>query len=81
MKQNLDFEPEIIEAIQAGQKIKAIKLLRESKGFDLIEAKALVDLYCQENNIAPAAGGSSGRLFIMIILVGLIYLVYHLFSN
>ena len=81
MKHSLDFEPPVIEAIHAGQKIKAIKLLRESRGLDLSEAKALVEQYCREKNISPPPRDSSGGIFGLIILAGLIYLAYRFLFN
>lgn len=38
-----DLPPEVIRAIERGRKIEAIKLLRESTGLGLANAKVLVD--------------------------------------
>jgi hypothetical protein len=38
-----ELPPEVIRAIQQGRKIEAIKLLRESTGLELANAKVLVD--------------------------------------
>jgi hypothetical protein len=38
-----DLPPEVIRAIERGRKVEAIKLLRESTGLGLANAKVLVD--------------------------------------
>ena len=38
-----ELPPEVIDAIRQGHKVEAIKLLRESKGLGLANAKVLVD--------------------------------------
>ena len=38
-----DLPPDVIQAVQKGQKIEAIKLLREATGLGLANAKVLVD--------------------------------------
>ena len=38
-----ELPPEVIDAIRQGRKVEAIKLLRESKGLGLANAKVLVD--------------------------------------
>lgn len=48
-----DLPPEVIRAIERGRKIEAIKLLRESTGLGLANAKVLVDKVARRR--APAA--------------------------
>jgi ribosomal protein L7/L12 len=40
-----DLPPQVVAALERGQKIEAIKLLRELKGIGLKEAKEAVDDY------------------------------------
>lgn len=45
--------PEVAAAIQSGRTIEAIKLLRESTGLGLAEAKAAVDHYARTQGAPP----------------------------
>ena len=45
--------PEVAAAIQSGRTIEAIKLLRESTGLGLAEAKAAVDHYVRTQGAPP----------------------------
>ena len=76
--------PDVINALQKGQKIEAIRLMREQTGLGLKESKDAVDAYQQLH--LPAAGGlSPGQVSdtgsgiwwaVALVLVGLIiYLV------
>jgi len=38
-------EPEVLNALDSGNKIQAIKVLREKRGIGLQEAKDIVDAY------------------------------------
>ncbi len=46
--------PEVVAAIESGRTIEAIKLLRESTGIGLTEAKEAVDAYIRRRNLPPA---------------------------
>jgi ribosomal protein L7/L12 len=45
MKDNVELEKEVIEAIHQGQTVTAIKILRAKRGIGLKESKLLVDAY------------------------------------
>ena len=45
----IDLPQEAIEALERGQKIQAIAILRESRGLDLTQAKSIVDEYVASN--------------------------------
>lgn len=49
--------PEVVAAIESGRAIEAIKLLRQSTGLGLAEAKSVVDHYVRSRNMpeAPSA--------------------------
>lgn len=84
MNPDLKFEPAVIDAIQRGKKIEAIKILRESRNVDLKEAKDLVDQYYKENNVTPEPDretGSPASLLFFIIFIGICYFVYQLFNG
>ena len=73
------------EAIAAGRKIVAIKLLREATGLGLANAKVLVDRaaarHAEQNGgmAAPREEGGSGRLLVALALIGLAALAYRFF--
>jgi len=80
---NTELEPEVIEAIQSGRKIDAIKKLRELRGTDLKEAKGLVDSYCKDNVIkSPSVEKvSSNNGLIFLIFLGIAaYFLYQYFA-
>lgn len=50
-----DLPPDVIRAIERGRKIEAIKLLRESTGLGLANAKVLVDKAARRHGPPSAA--------------------------
>ncbi|MGZ5038849.1 MAG: ribosomal protein L7/L12 [Usitatibacter sp.] len=48
--------PDVVDALRRGNKIEAIKLLRQATGLGLAEAKARVDIY------ELAGGGKTGNV-------------------
>ena len=52
--------PSVLHAIQAGNKIEAIKLVREQTGLGLKEAKDAVDAYRRQS--PPMQGGAPGEV-------------------
>lgn len=76
---NTELEPEVIDAIQNGSKLAAIKKLRELRGIGLKESKALIDAYCAKNNIpSPSvqAANSRGGWILLIAICGLGYFLF-----
>ena len=47
--------PEVVSAIESGRRIEAVKLLRESRGLGLAEAKEAVDAYARSREAPEAA--------------------------
>jgi hypothetical protein len=54
--------PEVVAAIESGRRIDAVKLLRESRGLGLAEAKEAVDAYARSRGVAEAAPAPDGSL-------------------
>ncbi len=91
--QNTELEPEVIDLINAGKKIDAIKMLRELRNIGLKESKDIVDHYIDE---APDAdrtvgevesthggikrSGSSNKVIFMAIAVFIVFMIYKQFS-
>lgn len=59
-----DLETEIVSLLEAGQKIKAIKLYRERSGTSLIEAKDAVEAIATDHHM-PAKGGCLGVVLLV----------------
>lgn len=69
MRNKESLDGEVVEAIRAGQKVTAIKLLREKEGMGLKEAKDRVDLYCQQHKEELPQGDSNFGLLLVVVLV------------
>lgn len=78
---------EVIDAIKGGKKIVAIKLLRESTGLGLANAKVLVDRAAAKHvGASPSPAlvqeeNSVAKLFRMLLLVVLMYTLYKFLLN
>jgi hypothetical protein len=76
-----------IAALQQGNKIEAIKIVRQERGTGLKEAKDAVDLYVQGDPLlqgkfaAARAGSKRSFLLWLTILVALAWIGYYLFSK
>ena len=71
----------VLQAVDSGQKIKAIKLLREETGLGLQEAKHEIDLLAAKRQpVAPTMREEGGAgAIIKVIVGGLIVLAIYLF--
>jgi hypothetical protein len=67
---------QVISQIRAGRKIQAIKLLRESQGIGLKEAKHAVDAYMLANPSPQQAKSGSNGLVLIVALLLIAYVVY-----
>ncbi len=74
-----ELEPEVLEAINRGRKIDAIKRLTLSRNIGLKEAKDIIDQYI-DNNMSDEhvihRSGNSNRIINLIILALLFYGFY-----
>ena len=78
-----DLPVEVIAALERGQKIEAIKLLRELKGIGLKEAKEAVDDYAPERQpggVSVVQSGGHGGIFWLLGLLVLGVAVAWLFG-
>lgn len=58
--------------LRGGQKIKAIKRVREETGSGLKEAKEAVEAYARANGIEAASGSSGCLVILFAIATGLV---------
>lgn len=79
-KQEDSFEYQLIELLQAGRKIDAIKLFRERTGADLKQAKDAVEQIAAAGGITAASGSTksdgAGCLHILLLVAALIVEFY-----
>lgn len=76
MNSPTDLPGDVIEAIKAGQKIQAIKRLRDAEGLGLKEAKHAVDAYIRAHPTLQPPKSSSSGLAVIVFLGALAYLAY-----
>ena len=81
----VDLSPLAVRALMKGQKIEAIKIVREERGIDLMEAKELVEKYIRSDpaiqaELNNARLNSSGFAWILI-LIGLGILIWYFLAN
>ena len=79
---------DVVEAIRAGRKVVAIKLLRESTGLGLANAKVIVDRAAQQFSPGGAVfepyteeTAANGRLLVMLLALIVAYLGYRWFAG
>ena len=77
--------PLAVSALVKGQKIEAIKIVREERGIELIEAKEVVEKYIQSDPIIQAElknvrRNNSGYGWILLLIV-LGILVWYFLAN
>jgi hypothetical protein len=77
MNERIDLDSEVIEELEQGRKIGAIKILRTKRSIGLKEAKNLIDAYLAQNSYLKIEKpkSSSGP----IILLAIIFLAYALY--
>ena len=71
----------VIDAIQSGRKIEAIKSIREQYNLGLKEAKQVVDAYVDENGEDESeeprtVGITIERVILMLIVIAILYGLY-----
>lgn len=73
-----DLPADVISAIQANHKIKAIKLLREARGLGLKEAKHAVEAYARAKPmpLQPESSANILGLIVFLLLAG--YVAYQI---
>ena len=79
------YSGEIIAAVDSGNKIEAIKRLREETGLGLKEAKHAIDVLSRERRGDPATGagmseeGGAGGMIKMVVAIAVLLAVYFYF--
>jgi hypothetical protein len=84
MTESSELSPDVMQAIEAGRKIDAIKLLRAERGIDLKEAKDVIDQAVatyREANPEYEERSSSGGLSSIIGFVVLAAILYYVFTK
>ncbi len=85
MTEEQELSPEIYQALAAGRKIEAIKLIREETGLGLAEAKDIADVLAGRGGASTTPppemkeeGGAGGFLAIVvaILIAGIAYVVF-----
>lgn len=82
-----DLPPEVIRAIKEGKKIEAIKLLQQSTGLGLANAKVLVDKAWREHGTpyTPVKyvdeQTNVGKLLGTLLLVAIAFICYRYYSG
>tara|TARA_R110000868_G_scaffold49843_1_gene160142 strand:- start:441 stop:701 length:261 start_codon:yes stop_codon:yes gene_type:complete len=71
---NQDLPPQVVAALQRGQKIEAVKLLRELRGIGLKEAKDAVDNCTLECPVVDGSVVQPGGHGVFFWLLGLFVL-------
>ena len=79
--------PDVIAALQRGERIDAIRLLRKHRGIDLKTAKLAVDEYATRvgstsHGLSPGEVPRSSSTFWLVVVVGLVaFLAYYLIAR
>lgn len=75
----IELEAEVIAHLHSGRKVAAIKAVRTLRGIGLKDAKRLVELYAEQNQITtsnPTSSKSASGFFILILFsVGCYFLL------
>ena len=67
----------ILEAIQEGRKLDAVKIYKDNTGKSLLESKDFIEALIAQLEIAePSAVGNSGCILLLVIAVGLFVLSF-----
>lgn len=86
------FPEEIVAAVDSGNKIEAIKLLREKTGLGLKEAKDAIDALVQERRADPTVadtasntmseeGGAGGMIKMVVIIAAILGVYFYFFAG
>lgn len=79
MNERIDLESEVIEELEQGKLISAIKVLRTKRSIGLKEAKHLVEAYLVQNPYLKVERpkSSSGPIMLLAILF-IVYVLYRI---
>jgi len=75
----MELDPKIVESLNNGEKVAAIKQLRQLQGLSLAEAKGMVEVYADEHNIEFEDSGTAGKFFgVFALFLMLVYFIFEL---
>ena len=85
----IELEAEVVEAINSGKKVNAIKILREMRGIGLKESKELVDLYSSQNKLHSSSthshsdtnSGTGVNVFFIMVFGVVCYFIYNVYRG
>ncbi len=83
MNPKLELPAQVRNAIHAGRKIDAIKLLRKERGLGLKEAKDIVDAYTMANPqlvVQRRSSGGTGAIMVVLAIAAAAYAAYRYFD-
>jgi hypothetical protein len=83
MNPELELSAQVLNAIHAGRKIDAIKLLRKERGLGLKEAKDIVDAYTMANPqlvVQRRSSGGTGAIMVVLAIAAAAYAAYRFFA-
>ena len=82
-----DLPVDVVDAVKAGRRIEAIRLLREATGMGLANAKVLIDTAARRHGVPPVAPAlvkvrsiPFGLLKALLLAV-LVYVAYSMFGD
>jgi hypothetical protein len=84
MDSELELSAQVRNAIHAGRKIDAIKLLRKERGLGLKEAKDIVDAYTMANPqlvVQRGSSGGTGAIMVVLAIAAAAYAAYRFFAQ
>lgn len=81
MSERVDLEAEVIEELEQGNRISAIKILRAKRSIGLKHAKDLIESYLNQNPYLVTEHPKSSFNFILLLAIPfLAYVLYRIFS-
>jgi hypothetical protein len=83
MNSEFELPAQVLNAIHAGRKIDAIKLLRKERGLGLKEAKNIVDAYTVANPqlvVQRSSSGGTGAIMVVLAIAAAAYAAYRYFA-
>jgi hypothetical protein len=85
---DLEISDGVIAAVNRGQKIEAIKILREETGLGLADAKDVVDRLARthkgesgETSPMPEEGGAGGMIKLVILIAAILGVYFYFFAG
>ena len=85
--QDPSFSDEVIAAVDNGNKIEAIKRLREETGLGLKEAKHAIDALARDRRGVtqttagmPEEGGAGGAVRLVVLIVAVLVVYFYFFA-